>query len=141
MKSILLDRTTWGPVIDSSRNIAVCTEPYAIAQDVACAVRTFKGECWYDVTKGIPYLEEVFGSFSPALYAALVNKEALTVPLVDSVKTVITSFKDRRVTGQIQITDVQENTATVSLGDTPVIPADPPGRYLSSRYVSPSYVR
>lgn len=140
MRSLLLDRTTWDLVVDSSRNIAVCYEPYAVAQDVASAIRTFKSEIWYDVSFGIPYLEEVFGKFSPTLYAALVNAEALKVPLVDTVKTTITGFRDRALTGAVEVTDTSGISSTITIGDVPPVLAEPSGRYLSGRYVSPHYV-
>ena len=59
MKSLLLDRGAWDLVLDAEGNIAVCEEPYSIAQDVACACRTFKGELIYDVNDGVPYFSEI----------------------------------------------------------------------------------
>ena len=47
--TLLLDRTTWDLCLDANGNIAMATGPYAIAQDVASAVRL-----WHDTTKGVP---------------------------------------------------------------------------------------
>ena len=35
--TLLLDRTVWDLLLDGSGNIAIATEPYATAQDVASA--------------------------------------------------------------------------------------------------------
>ena len=39
--TLLLDQTEWDLVLDASGNIALASPPYALAQDVASAVRTF----------------------------------------------------------------------------------------------------
>jgi hypothetical protein len=102
MKTLLLDRTTWDLCSDASRNIAVASDPYSVTQDVASAVRVFLGECWYDASIGIPYMERVLGKFAPSLFASLATKEAMRVPQVLSARTLLTSFKDRQLTGQVQ---------------------------------------
>ena len=115
MKSLLLDRSAWDLVLDASGNIAVATEPYAIAQDVACACRLFLGELWYDTSQGIPYFEQVLGHQLPlpALREMLVNA-ALTVTGVVSAQVVITSFKNRAITGQVQFIDTTGAANNVS---------------------------
>ena len=52
--TLALELQDWDLCVDTSGNIALATEPYAIAQDVASACKTFLGECWYDTTYGIP---------------------------------------------------------------------------------------
>ena len=64
--TLLLDQSAWDLVIDSAGNIAMATPPYALAQDVASAVRLFLGELWYNTPKGIPYFEDVLGQLPPA---------------------------------------------------------------------------
>ena len=91
MKTLLLDRTVWDLVLDTSGNIALASNPYAIAQDVASAVKLFLGECWYDTTKGIPYFDQA----------------ALTVPEVVQAQCTIVSIKDRVLTGQIEVIDTE----------------------------------
>ena len=103
--TLLLDRTTWDLVLDSSGNIAMASDPYSIAQDVASAVRTFLGECWYDTTKGVPYWNDILGK-QPTL--GVVKKDivnaALTVQEVISAQCFITdfSFATRVLKGQVQ---------------------------------------
>lgn len=105
MKTLLLDQTAWDLVLDAAGNIAVASEPYAISQDVASAVRTFLGECWYDTSLGMPYLQQIMGKYPPAsLLKNQIERQALTVLGVASVRSVLVSIEGRQLTGQIQIT-------------------------------------
>lgn len=105
-KTLLLDRTAWDLVIDSAGNIAVGSPPYALAQDVASAVRLFLGELFYDDSKGVPYFEDILGHRPPpALLIAHIEAAALTVPGVVSAQCIIDTFDNRTVTGQIQFID------------------------------------
>lgn len=106
LNTLLLDQTAWDLVLDASGNIAMAAPPYALAQDVASAVRTFLGEVYYDTTQGIPYFEEVLGHLPPAsMLTQLISNQALTVPGVTAAQTVITSFTGGGVSGQIQFSD------------------------------------
>jgi hypothetical protein len=110
MNTLLLDQTSWDLCLDASRNIAVAADPYAIAQDVATAVRTFLNECWYDTSLGVPYFQEDLGKQPPlSLVTAQMERVALTVPGVGSAACVIGSFTQRTVTGQIQLTGTDGN--------------------------------
>lgn len=104
--TLLLDQTAWDLVIDSAGNIAMATPPYALAQDVASAVRLFLGELWYATAKGIPYFEDVLGHLPPvSLLTGYMEKAALTVPGVVSVQVIITEFNAREVRGEVQFID------------------------------------
>lgn len=106
MKTLLLDTNVWDLITDNNGNIAVASEPYALAQDVASAVKTFIGELWYDNTQGVPYFEQVLGQFPPvSLLRAQLIRVALAVPGVVSARVIYVSFKDRTLTGQIQFID------------------------------------
>lgn len=106
MKTLLLDRTAWDIVLDAEGNMAIGEAPYAMAQDAASAVRTFKGECWYDTRLGIPYFEQILGQWPPLpLVKALMTKEVMAVPGVVEARVVISSTAGRTLAGQIQITD------------------------------------
>ena len=106
MKSLLLDRRNWDLVLDAQGNIAVAQEPYAIAQDVANAVRLFVGELWYDKNKGVPYWGAILGKRPPlAFVKAQIVKAALTVPRVEQARCIIAAFAGRTVRGQIQVID------------------------------------
>lgn len=104
MKTLLLDRTAWDLVLDAAGNIALASEPYAIAQDVASAVRLFKGEAYYDTSQGVPYWEQFLGQRPPlSLVKAEVVKAALTVPGVLDARCFLASFTNRTLTGQVQV--------------------------------------
>lgn len=105
-KTILLDRTEWDSVLDTNGNIAVASPPYALAQDVASAIKLFLGELWYDTENGIPYFEEILGHLPPvSLFISYMEKAALTVPGVVSASVIINSFEDRAVNGQVLFVD------------------------------------
>lgn len=106
MKTLLLDRTTWDLVKDASGNIAVASDPYSKAQDAASACRLFAGELYYDTTLGVPYFQQILGKSPPLSYMRQKFVEAATrVPGVVRAAAYITSFKDRKVGGQVQVTD------------------------------------
>lgn len=111
--TLLLDTVTWDLFTDAAGNIAMAARPYAIAQDCASACRLFKGELWYDLAPGVPYFESVLGHYpSPAFMQAMYIKASLTVPHVISVKVFLDDIVDRRLSGQLQITD-DEGAETV----------------------------
>ncbi|MDR1311581.1 MAG: hypothetical protein LBK01_06900 [Burkholderiaceae bacterium] len=115
MKSLALDRSAWDLVLDASGNIAVVTEPYAVAQDVACACRLFNNELWYDKNKGIPYDSEIVGHRPPVnLLIRHMESAARAVPLVAEAKVVISGDASRKVAGSIEITDVNNVKSRVT---------------------------
>ena len=104
-KTLLLGRSQWDLVLDSAGNIAIASPPYALAQDVASALKLFLGELWYDTAKGVPYFDEILGHLPPmALLTARLEAAALTVPGVVSAQCVITEFLARAGTGQVRFT-------------------------------------
>lgn len=111
MNTLLLDTVTWDLCVDSNRNIAMATEPYSLAQDVASASRLFIGELWYDNTQGVPYWASILGKMPPASYLkAKYIQAAMTVPDIVTAQMYVSSFGQeaaelsRLLTGQIQIT-------------------------------------
>lgn len=113
--TLLLDVSLWDLTTDASGNIAVATEPYSLAQDAASAIKTFQGECFYDVTIGIPYFQQILGKFpSISLMKAQFVNAALTVPGVVSAKCFITAITDRVVNGQVQVTDANGATSAAN---------------------------
>lgn len=101
MKTLLLDNTFWDLLADAAGNIAVAAEPYALAQDVASAQKLFLAECWYDVSRGVPYFETVLGQTPPVSYfQELMTRAALTVPGIVSAECTIEGFENRTVEGQ-----------------------------------------
>ena len=115
LSTLLLDTEAWDLVLDSNGNIALASPPYSVAQDVASAIRTFIGEAWYDTSLGVPYWQSLLGQpFYQSQVTAAMNAAAMTVPGVVSASTVITSYTDRKVSGQVQFTTSDGATTTVS---------------------------
>ncbi len=110
MRTALLDVTAWDFVLDVNGDLAMASDPYSVAQDAASAIRTFIDECYYNTTLGVPYFQTLFGKAPNINYMKQkFISQALLVPGVSSpgvsVAVFITSVADRRVTGQVQITD------------------------------------
>ena len=103
--TLLLDTEPWDLVVDANGNVALATEPYALAQDAASAIKTFLGECYWDTTIGVPWLQQILGQRPTlALLKAQLTAAAETVPDVTSARVIISSFTNRGVSGQVQVT-------------------------------------
>lgn len=107
MKTLLLDLQTWDLLVDVQGNIALASEPYSLAQDAASAIRLFQGECFYNTSTGVPYWAKILGASPPpiALMKAQFVTAAKTVPGVVAAQCFISSVSDRKVSGQVQVTD------------------------------------
>ena len=115
--TLLLDQSAWDLVLDINGNIALAGTPYSYAQDVASAVRTFIGECWYNTELGLPYWQQILGQLPPLGYIEQqISTQALTVPNIVSADTSIVNFVGRDIEGVILITDIDSNTANVAFG-------------------------
>ena len=113
MNTLLLDTVTWDLVVDSSGNIAMATEPYALAQDAASACKLFQGELWYDTDQGIPYFQApILGAMPPlSLIRKNYERAANGVPDIESVKVFIAAIgRDRVLSGQVQVTSSKAAT-------------------------------
>jgi len=116
LKTLLLATDTWDLVIDANGNIAVASNPYALAQDAASAIRLFQGELYYDTTQGVPYFAQILGQRpSLSLVKQLLVNAALTVPEVQSAQCFITKVTaTRQVQGQVQVTGPSGTVSTAS---------------------------
>lgn len=113
--TMLLDRSTWDCTLDASGNMALATEPYAQAQDVASACRCYRGECLYATDKGLQYFERILGRPQPlAILKTQLTAAALTVPGVVSATPLLTAIVDRGVSGQMQFV-TSDGTAGTSV--------------------------
>lgn len=112
--TLLLDNSTWDLVVDASGNIAVASEPYALAQDAASAIKLFLGEYYWDTTLGIPYLTQIFGASPPplALIKEQLTNAALSVPDVASAQVFLNQLTNRALSGQVQV--VSSSTGQIS---------------------------
>ena len=115
MRSLLLDTVTWDLCLDTAGNVAVASNPYAMAQDAACAIRTYQGEVYYNTADGVPYREQILGQQIPlSLVRAYLEAAALTVPGVVEARALFTRFEGRRLSGQVQISDRNGNLSAAS---------------------------
>ncbi len=103
MASLMLDPQTLDLCVDVKGNIAVANEPYATAQDMACAIKLFKGELYYDTTQGVPYWQEIYGYWPPpAVIKTQFAFAAGTVPGVKDIVVTIQSVTNRTLYAQVQ---------------------------------------
>jgi hypothetical protein len=116
MQTLPLNTTSWDLELDHLGNLALADPDYSIAQDVASAIRTFLGECWYDVTLGLPYFQNLLGKLPPASYITnLLEQAAFSVPGVLSVTTVSLGLnKNRQLTGSVIVVSTDTNTPIVA---------------------------
>jgi len=122
VNTIFLDPNAWDLTKDSFGNIAMSTDGYALAQDAASAIRTVKGEVYYDTTLGIPYFQQILG-FSPpvSLMKAYFVQAALTVPEVATAVCFIASIANRQVTGQVQVRTARGQLAAANFVQSPAV--------------------
>ncbi len=107
MKTILLDPNGWDFLLDSSGDIAVADNPYAIAQDVASACKLFLGELYYDTSKGVPYFQSILAQDpSAAFIIAQLEAAALTVPEVVEAQVTALFNDNRTLSGNVRVIDL-----------------------------------
>jgi len=119
--TLLLDLDNWDLVADANGNIAIADEPYALAQDVATAIKTFLKDLYFNQTDGIDYFGRILGHTPPLqVFQQLMVSAALSAsPDVVTAECNITAFDDstRTATGQVIFTDINGNTNQVSFGN------------------------
>ncbi len=115
--TLFLRPDTWDLALDANGNIAVGTDVYQQAQDVASACRTFRGELYYDTQTGIPYDTEILGGtgFPLALYKLYLEEAALSIDGVVSAQASLNTNDRRNVIGAIIFTNDQNETGQINL--------------------------
>lgn len=102
LNSLPLDWDTWDLELDDAGNWNLFTSTdSSTAQDVACALRTFLGDCWYNQLLGLPYYQDIFGQNPPVSYlSAKLIAQALTMNNTQSLVVVALGLTaDRVLTG------------------------------------------
>lgn len=116
MKSFGLDIDTWDLFLDAGNNIGIVNNPYAVAQDSACAMRTYLGECVFDNTLGMPYDTEILGHAVPRqLLEAQFTEQALRAEDAVDAITSLTNSDEGGVSGETKIIDIEGNETGVTL--------------------------
>lgn len=111
--TLLLNKNSWDLSIDALGNIAMDSTSYAVAQDVASAVKTIQGELYYDTSQGIPYPTLVWGkNYVPQLVQSLIEAAAKSVPGVVQTQATLELSTSRQLTGAVRI--INENGQTLN---------------------------
>lgn len=114
-KTLLLDRDVWDLVLDAAGDIACASEPYSVAQNVASALRTFAGECWYGKQKGMPYWQQILGHYPPmALVRDRITSEAMKEQDVAQVRVQSLDATGRTLTGEVLVIDTNGQQSGVT---------------------------
>ena len=101
--TLYLTPDSWDITLDSSGRIARSTQAYAIAQNVANAVRLFTGEAFFAMDEGIPHFDIELGKTRPALSVlrARMGEAALDVEGVLDAQITLDDVQERKLTGEI----------------------------------------
>ena len=104
--TLYLNPDSWDITLDSSGRIARSTQAYAIAQNVANAVRLFTGEAFFAQDEGIPHFDIELGKTRPALSVlrARMREAALNVEGVLDAQITLDDVQERKLTGEILLT-------------------------------------
>ena len=104
--TIYLDQTTNDLTTDAYGNIALCSQPYAIAQDVASAIKLCLGELWYNTQKGVPFFQKIAAKpMNARMLITYIEDAAMTVPDVVQAKCTFNSFSGRKAQGKVLFID------------------------------------
>ncbi len=102
MANTLLLNDKWDIFVDSAGNISTVTDDYAIAQNIANAVRLFQNDAYFERNKGVPYLASVFGEKLSASQSVVINrwrKAALNVEGVTDCEPIPEYDNEGRIIG------------------------------------------
>lgn len=112
--TLYLTPDNWDITLDSSGRLQTSANAYAIAQNVANAVRLFTGEAFFAQDEGIPHFEIELGFTRPALSVlrARMREAALNVDGVLDAVVNLDGVQNRRLTGEILLTVADEDKST-----------------------------
>jgi hypothetical protein len=114
--TLLLDTVEWDLVVDAAGNLAVATAPYATAQNVATALRTFKGEVYYNTEQGIPYFTDILGLYqNKDVIRSLIETTALSVEGVTAARCLLNEPQNRVLQGSVIFTDENGNEQNLEI--------------------------
>ena len=104
--TLYLTPDNWDITLDSSGRLQTSASAYAIAQNVANAVRLFTNEAYFAMDEGIPHFEIELGYTRPALSVlrARIREAALNVEGVLDAQITLDDVTDRKLTGEILLT-------------------------------------
>ncbi len=117
MNTLFLLPDTWDLTLDSSGNIAIASDVYQQAQDIASACRVFRNDMYFNQNDGIPYQESILGksSYPLGLYQSELRQAALSVNGVVSAKIAFNKVENRVLSGMIEFKNDQGQAGVVGL--------------------------
>lgn len=117
MKTLYLRHDTWDLALDTQGNIAIGTDVYQQAQDIASSCRVFYGDDYYNKTDGIPYLESILGksNYPISLYQKHLHERSMIVDGIVSVNINLNPLRDRLLSGNIEFTNTDNVRGVVGL--------------------------
>ena len=112
--TLYLTPDNWDIALDSSGRLQTSAAAYAIAQNVANAVRLFTNEAFFAMNEGIPHFEIELGFTRPALSVlrARIREAALNVEGVLDAAVNLDGARDRKLTGEILLTVADEDKSS-----------------------------
>lgn len=115
-RTLYLDPQSWDLRVDDKGNLAVVDGPYAIAQNVANAIRLFLGEAWFNRDKGIAHYDIELGHKPPyELLRTKILTAARGVQGVKDARVTYLTFNDAKVlTGSITLMLLDGGTQDVA---------------------------
>lgn len=110
--TLLLD-AQWDITTDAGGNIATVSDAYAIAQNVANAVRLFTNDAYFNADRGIPHFQIELGHKPP--YSILRTRILQAARAVEGVADATVTFDrdERKLGGEILLTLTDGTTANV----------------------------
>ena len=112
--TLYLTPDNWDITLDSSGRLQTSANAYAIAQNVANAVRLFAGEAFFAMDEGIPHFDIELGKTRPALSVlrARMREAALNVEGVLDAQITLDDVQERKLTGEILLTVADGDKST-----------------------------
>ena len=110
-RTLLLDKTGWDVVLDKSGRIALATDDYATAQNVANEARLFTDDAYFAQDQGIPHFIISLGRrVNTVALRSHLRRAALKSPDVKEVLEVnieTVNPESRKLTGDIRFTTIE----------------------------------
>lgn len=88
---------SWDIELDDNGNFALKEGQEQIAQDVATAVKIYKGEYVFDINRGVPFNDVLGERLNQALIQEYMNKEAKRINGVLNTTVIFNDFDSSRV--------------------------------------------
>ena len=102
--TLFLTPEKWDLTLDSGGGIAVTQDAYAIAQNVANAIRLFTNDAYYDSDKGIPhFVIELKTRPALSILRSRCKEAAEKVPGVKNAEVIDLKLNNRVLSGDIRL--------------------------------------